>query len=213
MGNLGKSKLIIGGAVLAIGGLVIFAVVALQGDEEPSTTVAQATTTQSTATSSSSTSANSTSTTSTTVEPTTTTVVTTAEPSTTVEPTTTTPPTTATPTTTPPTTAAPSTPAPVVTEPPVASPSQPTAAQWEALRQCEATGSYTAVNPNGLYHGAYQFDQPTWNGVADSQGRGDLVGVSPSQAAPADQDFLAQALWNQRGWQPWPVCGARASNL
>lgn len=137
-------------------------------------------------------------------------------PPTTQAPVTTQPPTTAAPTTTAPpaTTAAPeTTEAPVVEAPQGAAPdttqppSQPTPEQWAALRQCEASGSYTIVSSNGLYHGAYQFFQPTWDGLARQLGRADLVGLPPSQAAPADQDALALLLWQQRGGQPWPVCG------
>jgi len=83
----------------------------------------------------------------------------------------------------------------------------PTSEQWAALRQCESSGSYTIVSSNGLYHGAYQFYQPTWNGIARQLGRTDLVDVPPSQASAADQDAFALRLWEQRGPQPWPVCG------
>ncbi len=131
-------------------------------------------------------------------------------------------PTTAAPTTAPPATVAPTT-APPATEPPVeaetapaeaepapeveADTSGPSAADWEALRQCEAFGSYTIQSANGLYHGAYQFGVGTWNAIASSVGRTDLVGVLPSDASPADQDAMALALWNQSGWSPWPHCG------
>lgn len=140
------------------------------------------------------------------------------------------PPETTAPTTAPPTTAAPATAAPTTAAPepevaaaaeaapaaetqeapveqPAPTPGAPTAEQWAALRQCEASGSYTIVSSNGLYHGAYQFYQPTWDGLARQAGRTDLVGVAPSQAAPADQDALALLLWQQRGNQPWPHCG------
>ncbi len=116
----------------------------------------------------------------------------------------TTPPETAPPETTPPETAPPEA-ASEESEPEPAG--EPTAEQWAALRQCEASGSYTAVNANGLYHGAYQFYQPTWNGLANLAGRSDLVDVLPSQAAPADQDALALLLWQRRGNTPWPHCG------
>lgn len=144
---------------------------------------------------------------------------------------TTTPPTTAAPTTQAPTTAAPTTQAPtteaavaeettttappsvesaenaVVEEPQSAAPSTPSPEQWAALRLCESSGNYSVVSSNGLYHGAYQFYQPTWDGLANQLGRSDLVGLAPSQAAPADQDALALLLWQQRGNQPWPHCG------
>jgi hypothetical protein len=128
------------------------------------------------------------------------------------------------PTTSPATTAVPPTEPAPVTEPPVPEPTtttapevttppptevsgHPTPEQWAQLRQCEASGSYTIVNPSGKYHGAYQFGVATWDGLAASIGRTDLVGVLPSQASPADQDALALELWNRRGSSPWPHCG------
>lgn len=128
------------------------------------------------------------------------------------------PPTTAPPATAPPVTAPPETTPPETTPPPVAeapqaaepvvaAPGAPTAEQWAALRQCESSGSYSIVSSNGRYHGAYQFNRSTWDGLAAQVGRSDLVGVAPSQAAPSDQDALALLLWQQRGNQPWPHCG------
>ena len=69
--------------------------------------------------------------------------------------------------------------------------------------ESDSAGGYAAVSPDGVYHGAYQFDQSTWNSVADSIGRADLVGVDPASATPADQDTLATALYQMRGNQPW----------
>lgn len=131
------------------------------------------------------------------------------------------PPTTSPPATAPPETAPPETAAPETTDAPAAeapqaaepeaAPSEvstgPTPEQWAALRQCESSGNYSIVSSNGLYHGAYQFNRQTWDGVAAQLGRSDLVGLAPSQAAPADQDALALALWQRRGNQPWPHCG------
>jgi len=88
---------------------------------------------------------------------------------------------------------------------------EPTAAQWEVLRQCESSGNYSIVSANGRYRGAYQFSQATWDWVAGVD-HPSLVGVDPSTAAPGDQDTMALALWRLRGWSPWPVCGVRASN-
>lgn len=151
--------------------------------------------------------------------PTTTAPPTTAPPTT--PPPTMAPPTTPPPTTAPPTTAAPATEQAAADQPAVeeaataeeiapveeAAPTSPTPEQWAALRHCESSGSYTVISRNGLYHGAYQFYQPTWDGLARQVGRSDLVGLPPSQASPADQDALALLLWQQRGPQPWPVCG------
>lgn len=77
------------------------------------------------------------------------------------------------------------------------------------LRVCESGDNYSAVNPSGTYRGAYQFDQRTWNGVAERHFSW-LVGIDPAAAAPWWQDAMARALWSERGRQPWPVCGLRA---
>ena len=69
--------------------------------------------------------------------------------------------------------------------------------------ESDTAGGYRAVSPDGVYHGAYQFDQTTWDSVASSIGRPDLVGVDPAAASPADQDTLATALYAMRGNQPW----------
>ncbi len=82
----------------------------------------------------------------------------------------------------------------------------PSPEQWEALRYCEATGDYTAVNPTGRYRGAYQFSRTTWDWIAGLYFER-LVGVDPAEAAPADQDRMAQALYDLRGRGQWPVCG------
>ncbi len=72
-------------------------------------------------------------------------------------------------------------------------------AGWEALRFCESTDNYRAVNPSGRYRGAYQFDLPTWESVG---GTGD-----PAEASPSEQDARARELYARRGHSPWPVCG------
>lgn len=77
---------------------------------------------------------------------------------------------------------------------------------WELLRRCESGGNYGTHTGNG-YSGAYQFDQPTWDGVVRRMGRRDLVGVPPASASVADQDTAAAELYAERGAQPWPVCG------
>jgi len=132
--------------------------------------------------------------------------------------------TTSTSTTTAPTSTAPTTttttstaesqaPASTTTTAVPANPTGPTAAQWEALRWCESGGRYDAVSPASTgyrYRGAYQFSQATWDWVARGANPA-LVGVDPAGANPADQDAQALALWNLRGWSPWPSCGAQLS--
>ena len=82
----------------------------------------------------------------------------------------------------------------------------PSDIQWEALRFCEATGNYGAVNPTGKYRGAYQFSHETWDWIAGLDYE-HLVGLDPAAAAPGDQDRMAQALYDLRGRGQWPVCG------
>ena len=101
-----------------------------------------------------------------------------------------------------------STPGPTTTIPADSTPAEtgPTAEQWEALRFCEATGDYGAVNPTGKYRGAYQFSRQTWDWIAGLY-HDNLVGVDPASAAPRDQDRMARALYDLRGRGQWPVCG------
>ena len=99
---------------------------------------------------------------------------------------------------------------PTDTVPAAVLPPGPSAAEWEALRWCESNGNYAITNPSGKYRGAYQFDRPTWNSVADRYAP-HLVGVDPAAASPADQDFMALALYSERGARPWPQCGRHLS--
>lgn len=71
------------------------------------------------------------------------------------------------------------------------------------VRRRESNGNYGVVNPRGPWYGAYQFLASTWNVAARHAGRIDLVGVIPSQAAPADQDEVAWSLYQWQGAGPW----------
>ena len=85
-------------------------------------------------------------------------------------------------------------------------PTGPSLQQWAALRECESSGNYAITNASGKYRGAYQFDRPTWDSVAEASAP-HLVGVDPAAASPAEQDAMALALYNDRGPGPWPLCG------
>ncbi|WP_283251050.1 transglycosylase family protein [Rhabdothermincola salaria] len=76
------------------------------------------------------------------------------------------------------------------------------------LRRCESTDNYGAVSSTGLYRGAYQFHQNTWNNVA-RQHYPKYVGVDPARAEPKVQDAMTRALWSMTGPRSWPVCGYR----
>ena len=73
----------------------------------------------------------------------------------------------------------------------------------QCVVQAESGGNYGAVSPNGLYMGAFQFSQPTWNVAAQYAGLPGLIGMPPNLASKADQDTLAVALYSLDGEQPW----------
>ena len=76
------------------------------------------------------------------------------------------------------------------------------------LRECESNGRYDVVSSTGLYRGAYQFSQSTWNYVARDH-YPELVGIDPARALPIHQDKMTRALWATGGPQHWPVCSRR----
>ena len=69
--------------------------------------------------------------------------------------------------------------------------------------QAESGGDYGIVSPNGLYMGAFQFSQPTWNSAASAAGLPLLVGVPPNDATRPEQGTVAVALFALDGQQPW----------
>jgi peptidoglycan hydrolase CwlO-like protein len=73
----------------------------------------------------------------------------------------------------------------------------------QCVVQAESGGNYQAVSPNGLYMGAFQFAQGTWNTAALAAGLPYLVGVPPNEASKAAQDTVAVALYALDGEQPW----------
>jgi peptidoglycan hydrolase CwlO-like protein len=73
----------------------------------------------------------------------------------------------------------------------------------QCVVQAESGGDYGAVSPDGLYMGAFQFSQSTWNLAAQAAGLPGLVGVPPNTTSKADQDTVAVALYALDGEQPW----------
>lgn len=101
-------------------------------------------------------------------------------------------------------------PEPVRTTAPAPAPAASTSASTgggnaylDCVRNRESRGQYGAVNSSSGAGGAYQFLQSTWNNTAANAGRSDLVGVHPSQASPADQDAMANHLYQWQGASPW----------
>ncbi len=73
----------------------------------------------------------------------------------------------------------------------------------QCVVQVESGGNYGAVSPDGVYRGAFQFSQATWNTAAQAAGLGYLVGVAPNLATKAEQDTVAVALYALDGQRPW----------
>lgn len=67
-----------------------------------------------------------------------------------------------------------------------------------SIRACESGGDYTAVSPNGLYYGAYQFHHDTWASVGGSG--------NPAHASPSEQDMRAQMMLDAGRRGEWPNC-------
>jgi hypothetical protein len=77
-------------------------------------------------------------------------------------------------------------------------PAESSGGALSATAQCESGGDYSAVDPSGTYHGAYQFDQQTWDAYAP-QG---YAGTNPASAPPAVQDAAAASV----DYNAWPNC-------
>ncbi|KJY27365.1 transglycosylase family protein, partial [Streptomyces sp. NRRL S-495] len=79
-----------------------------------------------------------------------------------------------------------------------------TVIDWERVAACESSGDWHINTGNG-YFGGLQFDEPTWEetGGLRYAPRADL-------ASRDEQIAVANALAEQRGLTPWPVCGSRA---
>ncbi len=75
--------------------------------------------------------------------------------------------------------------------------------QMACIRNRESHGDYSVMSRGGVYRGAYQYAQSTWNNAAGAAGRGDLVDVNPATVAPVDQDQVTIAYMDLVGLGPW----------
>lgn len=75
------------------------------------------------------------------------------------------------------------------------------------VRNHESHGEYDVVSPSGIYHGAYQFDQTTWDNAALQAGQPNLIGWPAELVDPYHQDLVAQALYEAAGPGPWNGSG------
>jgi hypothetical protein len=66
------------------------------------------------------------------------------------------------------------------------------------IARCESGGNPRAIGGGGLYRGAFQFSQSTWNGVG---GKGD-----PIDAPLVEQYRRAALLLKRSGPGQWPAC-------
>lgn len=73
----------------------------------------------------------------------------------------------------------------------------------ECTKEIESHGNYEDVDSTQTYWGAYQFDQPTWDGAVTRAGHPEWAGQPPNGAPPAIQDAAAIQLYSERGNQPW----------
>jgi hypothetical protein len=69
------------------------------------------------------------------------------------------------------------------------------------VAKCESSLNPKAVSPSGTYRGLWQFDRATWKAYGGP-------GNDPIKVGARRQTEVAWRLFVDRGWQPWPTCGA-----
>src|SRR4051794_25778845 len=69
--------------------------------------------------------------------------------------------------------------------------------------ESDTSGGYGAVSSGGAYHGAYQFQQDTWDAAVAGAGYGEYAGVPADQVPPDVQDAAAVHLYSVSGNSPW----------
>jgi len=69
--------------------------------------------------------------------------------------------------------------------------------------ESDSAGGYGAVSSSGTYHGAYQFNQATWDAAVAGAGHDEYVGVPADQVPAGVQDAAAVQLYSASGNSPW----------
>lgn len=81
-----------------------------------------------------------------------------------------------------------------------------TAAEWDAVAQCESGGNWSINTGNG-YYGGLQFSASTWAGFGGTQ-----YAPTADRATKAQQIEIAEKVLAVQGKGAWPVCGTNLSN-
>ncbi|WP_055525590.1 transglycosylase family protein [Streptomyces graminilatus] len=81
-----------------------------------------------------------------------------------------------------------------------------TAAEWDAVAQCESGGNWSINTGNGFY-GGLQFTASTWAAYG-----GTAYASSADQASKSQQITIAEKVLAGQGKGAWPVCGTGLSN-
>ena len=77
----------------------------------------------------------------------------------------------------------------------------PTMDDWDNLAQCESGGDWSIDSGNG-YSGGIQFNQQTWKANGGKT-------ENAKDATKEEQIAVAEKVWKERGWQPWPDCSSK----
>ncbi|MEU3613868.1 transglycosylase family protein [Streptomyces sp. NPDC006872] len=81
-----------------------------------------------------------------------------------------------------------------------------TAAEWDAVAQCESGGNWSINTGNG-YYGGLQFSASTWAAYGGTQ-----YAAQANQASKTQQIAVAEKVLAGQGKGAWPVCGTGLSS-
>jgi LysM repeat protein len=80
-----------------------------------------------------------------------------------------------------------------------------TAAEWDAVAQCESGGNWSINTGNG-YYGGLQFSASTWAAYGGTQ-----YAATADKASKAQQIAIAEKVLAGQGKGAWPHCGVNLS--